>query len=170
MIVSVPAWKVNLKYTGKILQHQATIQHNILSTGYTVRGTLRVLLLRARVQLKYTYNISKIHWKPRGFMMPTLPSMAATEVVIMITSGATIDGKVGIMIFPPSYSIIYDYNSRHVTGMRAWQTRCSSTLLSNEVSCSNVSGWFCCSLFCYDYIVVLDGIKFVAQELYITRK
>ena len=35
--------------------------------------------------------------KLRVFMMPTLPSLVASQVVMMTTCGATSDGKVGIM-------------------------------------------------------------------------
>ena len=38
------------------------------------------------------------YWQPRGVMMPSLSSLLAPEVVIMTTSGDTIDDKVYIMI------------------------------------------------------------------------
>ena len=38
------------------------------------------------------------YWQPRGVMMPSLSSLLAPEVVIMTTSGDTIDDKISIMI------------------------------------------------------------------------
>ena len=37
------------------------------------------------------------HWKPRVAIIPTLSSLASSEVVVMTTSGATNDNRVGII-------------------------------------------------------------------------
>ena len=46
------------------------------------------------------HKIIYLHWKARVVMMPTLSSLVAPEVVVMTTSGATSDDKVGIMTTP----------------------------------------------------------------------
>ena len=52
-------------------------------------------------------------WKPRVFIMPTLSSLVAPQVVIMTTWGAASDNKVGIIT---ALSLVYLFTSSSVVG------------------------------------------------------
>ena len=59
-------------------------------------GTL--LLCPAARHISQLHEATGFHWKYRVVMMPTLSSLAAPQVVVTTTRGATTDDKVGIII------------------------------------------------------------------------
>ena len=81
----------------------------------------------------YECPYSVAHWKV--VMMPTLSSLAAPEVVIMTTSDATSDDKVGIMI-------TLSFQCCSSVGMNHWSRNFAAQRISYEFSFGIIHLWY----------------------------